>query len=57
MHIAAALRKKIIAFYPSADEWEPYGVETTIFYPERWEPISSISVTKVFSAAVLLIEP
>ncbi len=57
VHIAATLRKKIIAFYPSPDEWLPYGIKTTIFYPERWEPISTINVTKVFSAAVSLLEP
>ncbi len=56
VHIAAALRKKIIAFYPSLDEWLPYGVESTILCPDRWEPISTISVTKVFSTAVSLLE-
>jgi ADP-heptose:LPS heptosyltransferase len=52
VHIAAALQKKIIAFYPSSDEWLLYGVEAEIFYPKRWEPISSINVNTVFSAVV-----
>ena len=56
VHIAAALRKKLIAFYPAPDEWLPYSAHTTILYPERWMPISTISADKVFSEAVALIE-
>lgn len=48
VHIAAALNKKLIAFYPAPDEWLPYGTSARILYPVRWEPISSISVDSVF---------
>ncbi len=56
VHIAAALGKKIVGLYPAHDEWHPYGVEATILYPKRWEPISSISVWSVYSEIVLLLD-
>lgn len=56
VHIAAALGKKIVAFYPAPDEWHPYGVEASILYPKRWETISSISVTKVLSEVISLLD-
>jgi ADP-heptose:LPS heptosyltransferase len=55
VHIAAALGKKTIAFYPSADEWLPYSSSATVLFPERWEPISSIAVDTVYSKTISLL--
>ncbi|MDP4219264.1 MAG: glycosyltransferase family 9 protein [Bacteroidota bacterium] len=49
VHIASALIKKMIVFYPAPDEWLPYDRTSIILYPERREPISTISVDTVFS--------
>lgn len=50
VHFAAALGTRIIAFYPSRDEWLPYRSDATILTPVRREPISTIRVADVRNA-------
>ena len=49
VHIAAALGRRIVAFYPSTDEWIPYSSEATVMYAGPLMAISTISVDKVFN--------
>ncbi len=47
VHLAAAMEKKMVAFYPHRDEWLPYTPKAVVLFPEVREPIESIRVDTV----------